>query len=302
MTPQNKGLLETDFDHLIGMEVGTSTLLQKLARGGMAVVFEAYQRTLKRRIAVKILPKKEMTPEAAKGFRREAETSAILSHPNIVPIYEVGETDAFLFFTMQLIQGRPLSHHIARARRHVVPSRRFLPLKKSLDIVLQVLGALDHAHRHHIVHRDVKPANILMEKESGRPLITDFGIANLTMVPGPASGAIQGTPVYMPPEQILQTHLDGRADIYATGVLLFELLVSTLPLPPHESRRELVNKKLELKDGFFQQRPSAMNPALDRALDAVVMKAVAFRPDHRFADCGEFLHQLKSFQDRVSGR
>ena len=299
MNQKSKAILKASFDHLVGLEVGTSTLLRELARGGMAVVFVAFQRTLKRQIAVKILPKSEMTPEAAASFRQEAETSAILSHPNIVPIYEVGETDEFLFFTMQLVQGRPLSYYIARVQRHVIPSKRFLPLHTTLDIVLKVLDALDHAHRQDIVHRDVKPANILIEKESGRPLITDFGIANLTRDPASASRAIQGTPIYMAPEQIVTTNLDGRADVYATGVLLFEMLASRLPLPPHESKRELMKKKLEMKDGYFQGRPSQVNPSLDERLDAIVMKAVAFRPDDRFSGCREFIDHLKDYRDRV---
>ncbi|MCF8063583.1 MAG: serine/threonine protein kinase [Deltaproteobacteria bacterium] len=299
MNQESKTILKADFDHLVGLEVGTSTLLRELARGGMAVLFVAFQRTLKRQIAVKILPKSQMTPEAAAGFRQEAETSAILSHPNIVPIYEVGETNDFLFFTMQLIQGRPLSYHIARVRRHVIPSKRFLPLDMTLDIVLRVLDALDHAHRQDIVHRDVKPANILIEKESGRPLITDFGIANLTRDLGSRSRAIQGTPIYMAPEQIVTIDLDGRADVYATGVLLFEMLVSRLPLPPHESKRELMKKKLEMKDDYFQNRPSRLNPSVDEELDAIVMKAAAFRPDDRFAGCREFINHLKDYRDRM---
>jgi serine/threonine-protein kinase len=300
MSQRKKAILKANFDHLVGLEVGTSTLLRELARGGMAVVFVAFQRTLKRQIAVKILPKSEMTPEAAAGFRQEAETSAILSHPNIVPIYEVGETDEFLFFTMQLIHGRPLSYYISRIQRHVIPSKRFLPLAATLDIVLKVLDALDHAHRQDIVHRDVKPANILVEKESGRPLITDFGIANLTRDLGSTSHAIQGTPIYMAPEQIVTTRLDGRADVYATGVLLFEMLTSRLPLPSHESKRELMKKKLEMKDDFFQGRPSQLNPSLDDQLDAIVAKAVAFRPDDRYSGCREFIQHLEAYRNQRS--
>ena len=112
------------FDHLIGREVGTSTLLKELGRGAMAVIFVAYQRTLRRQIAVKILPKSLITPVTADLFQQEAEAAAILSHPNIVQIYEVGDTDEFLFFTMQLISGRPVSEFIKRAQKHVVPSRR----------------------------------------------------------------------------------------------------------------------------------------------------------------------------------
>ncbi len=299
MNQKRKSILTANFDHLVGLEVGTSTLLRELARGGMAVVFVAFQRTLKRQIAVKILPKSDMSLEAAASFRQEAETAAILSHPNIVPIYEVGETDEFLFFTMQLIQGRPLSDLIMRIRRHVVPSRRFLPLETSLDIVLRVLDALEHAHRQDIIHRDVKPANILVEKDSGRPMITDFGIANITREDG-SLRAIQGTPVYMAPEQIVTTDLDGRADIYSTGVLLFELLTSRLPLPPHDTKRDLMKKKIEMKDKFFLQPPSKINPAVNEELERIVMKATAFRPDNRFADCREFTEHLHACRERLS--
>jgi len=302
MTPKKKGLAALSFDHLVGQEVGTSTLLHELARGGMAVVFVAYQRTLKRQIAVKILPKSLMTKETADSFRQEAETAAILSHSNIVPIYEVGENDEFLFFTMQLIQGRPLSFFISRVRRHVVPSRRFLPLKSTIEIVLRVLDALDYAHRQDIVHRDIKPANILIEKESSRPIITDFGIANITRGSEAFSQTIQGTPVYMAPEQIVTTDVDGRADIYSTGLLLLELLASRLPLPKHESKREIMKQKLLLKDEFLQKAPSQLNPCLDPEIDEIVSKATAFRPENRFATCREFIQRLEDHRDRVLRR
>ena len=115
---------ELTFDHLVGQEVGTAVLLKELARGGMAVIFTAYQKTLKRPIAVKILPKSLLAHSSAELFQQEAESAAILSHPNIIPIYEVGETEDFLFFTMQLVRGLPLSHIIERMKRHILPSRR----------------------------------------------------------------------------------------------------------------------------------------------------------------------------------
>jgi serine/threonine-protein kinase len=296
---RKKGIQTLNFDPLVGKEVGTSTLLRELARGGMAVVFVAYQRTLKRQIAVKILPKSLMTSETAASFRQEAETAAILSHPNIVPIYEVGENEDFLFFTMQLIQGRPVSAYITRVRRHVVPSRRFLPLDKTLDMMIPILDALDYAHRQDIVHRDIKPANILVEKESGRPIITDFGIANIIRGSDATSQGIQGTPVYMAPEQIVSTNLDGRADLYAAGLVFLELLVSRLPLPLHKTKRELMKKKLVLKDAFLQKRPSEINPSLDSEIDEIVTRATAFRAADRFATCREFMERLEDYRYRV---
>ena len=108
---------DVQLDHLIGMEVGTSTILKELARGGSAAVFIAFQRTLKRQIAIKILPKSLLTPETAERFQIEAESAAILSHPNIIPVYEVGETGDFLFIAMQLVQGQSLTHHIKAAKK-----------------------------------------------------------------------------------------------------------------------------------------------------------------------------------------
>ena len=115
-------IAQINVDHLLGQEVGTSTILKELARGGMAIVFIAYQRTLKRQIALKILPKKLLTPKTAKRFQSEAESAAILSHPNIIPVYDVGETDDFLYFTMQLVQGKSLGRMIDMARKNLLPN------------------------------------------------------------------------------------------------------------------------------------------------------------------------------------
>ncbi|NTU48146.1 MAG: serine/threonine protein kinase, partial [Syntrophobacteraceae bacterium] len=174
-----KAMDDLNFEHLVGQEVGTAVLLKELSRGGMGVIFIAYQKTLKRQIAVKILPKSLLTPSAADLFHQEAESAAILSHPNIVPIYEVGETVDFLFFTMQLVRGLPLSQLIKRIQQHVLPSKRFFPIKETLRILSGVLDALDYAHQQEIIHRDIKPANILIEAHANRPIITDFGIAKV---------------------------------------------------------------------------------------------------------------------------
>jgi serine/threonine-protein kinase len=286
-----------NFDHLIGQKVGTVTLLKELARGGMAVIFVAYQRSLKRQIAVKILPKSILTPSAAELFQREAESAAILSHPNIVPIYEIGDTEDFLFFTMQLINGKPLSNYIKMTRKHILPSKRVLPLKETIKIITSVLDALDYAHSQDIVHRDIKPANILIETHTNRPIITDFGIVKLSREPNVKSEMILGTPVYMASEQILGDHVDGRADIYAVGMILFEMLVSNLPLPKVRTPKELLGTKLLLKDRLFQKRPSEMNPNIDKEMEEIVLKALSFYPEKRYATSREFLQHLEQYQD-----
>jgi serine/threonine-protein kinase len=290
---------ELTFDHLVGQEVGTAVLLKELARGGMAVIFTAYQKTLKRQIAVKILPKSLLTHSSAELFQQEAESAAILSHPNIIPIYEVGETEDFLFFTMQLVRGLPLSHLIERMKRHVLPSRRLFRTAEAIKILISVLDALDYAHRKSIIHRDIKPANILIEADTNRPLITDFGIAKVLRGPEVNAPMITGTPIYMAPEQITGGPIDNRVDIYTSGVTLFELLVANLPLPSFDTAMDLLKLKIVLKDKLFQKKPSAMNPQIDPEMDEIISRAVAYDPENRYASCREFMKSLKDYQERL---
>ena len=287
---------ELDLDHLLGKEVGPATIMKELARGGSAVVFIAYQRTLRRQIALKVLPKSFLTPETAQRFQQEAESAAILSHPNIIQIYEVGENDDFLFIAMQLVQGRSLADYIRAARKHVLPSRRVLPVKATVNIITKVLDALDYAHHQDTIHRDIKPGNILIETHSKRPIVVDFGIAKVSRGPDQESSMILGTPIYMAPEQMLNEHVDGRADIYAAGVMLFEMLVSSLPLPTWNSHLELLQMKLQQKDQLFQGKPSEINKTIRPEMDGIVSKAISFDPEMRFATCREFLDRLEKYQ------
>jgi len=296
-----KTIDDVQLDHLIGMEVGTATILKELARGGSAAVFIAYQRTLKRQIAIKILPKSVLTLETAERFQMEAESAAILSHPNIIPIYEVGETGDFLFIAMQLIQGQSLSHQIKTAKKNVLPSRRYLPVETTVTIMAQVLDGLDYAHHQDIIHRDIKPGNILMESRSKRPIILDFGIAKVSRGLTHESSTIQGTPTYMPPEQIRNETADRRADVYASGMMLFEMLVSDLPLPKIDPV-DLLLLKLEQKDHLFRTKPSEMNPVVYKEMDRIVFKAISFDPGDRFASCAEFRQALLDYQNRHHGK
>ncbi|RLC26685.1 MAG: hypothetical protein DRH37_11505, partial [Deltaproteobacteria bacterium] len=162
-----------------------------------------------------------------------------------------------------------------------------------------VLDALDYAHREDTIHRDIKPANVLIETHTKRPIIVDFGIAKVTRGPEEQGGAmIQGTPVYMPPEQILNDPVDGRADIYAAGIMLFEMLVSNLPLPAWNSAIELLQMKLQHKNGLFQKKPSEMNRMVHREMDRIVFKAISFDPENRFATCRDFLERLREYRER----
>ncbi len=284
-----------DFNPLIGQEIGTSVLLRKLDQGSMSVVFVAYQKTLKRQIAVKILPKTFLTPKIAEMFHQEAQAAAFLSHPCIIPIYEVGETDDFLFFTMQLVRGKSLSYYLRRARKNVLPSKRMLPLKESLRIIVKVLDALDYANGLGIIHRDIKPGNILIEDHSQRPLITDFGVARSYEGSGTDSRVMVGTPTYMPPEQIISGVVDSSADVYAAGVMLFEMVAGRLPYPAYDTALKLLKIKLRLQDRLFQRKPSQMNPAANDALDDIIAKAVSFNKNNRYPACREFAQDIESY-------
>ncbi len=282
-------------DHLIGTEVGTSTLVKELARGGMAIVFIAFQKTLKRQIAVKILPKSFLTPMSARLFQQEAESAAILSHQNIIQIYEVGETEEFLFFTMQLIQGSSLSKIMHMAQKNVIPSKRTLPLQTTIQIYIQVLDALDYAHNQEIVHRDMKPGNVMIEKHNQRPIITDFGVARLLRGEESGKPMIQGTPLYMAPEQILGRKLDGRTDIYAMGTMLFEMLVTQLPIPNFKSKVDMLKAKVLNQNGMFQKKPSELRADLNEDMDLIVQKALAKDLNQRYATCRDFIKDLEQY-------
>jgi serine/threonine protein kinase len=255
----------------------------------------AFQKTLKRQIAVKILPKTFLTPKIAEMFHQEAQAAAFLSHPCIIPVYEVGEADDFLFFTMQLVRGRSLAHYIRRARKNVLPSKRTMPLKESLKIIVKVLDALDYANGLGIIHRDIKPGNILIEDHSQRPLITDFGVARSYEGSGRDARVMVGTPTYMPPEQIISGGVDSSADVYATGVMLFEMIAGRLPYPPYDTALKLLKIKLRLQDRLFQKKPSQINPAVNETLDSIIAKAVAFNKNNRYPNCREFAKEIESY-------
>ena len=286
-----------DFDPLIGQQVGTSVLLRKLDQGSMSVVFVAYQKSLKRQIAVKILPKTFLTPKIAEMFHQEAQSAAFLSHPCIIPVYEVGETDDFLYFTMQLVRGKSLAHYIRRARKNVIPSKRIMPLNDSLKFIIKVLDALDYANGLGIIHRDIKPGNILIEDNSQRPLITDFGVARSYEGSGKDSRVMVGTPTYMPPEQIISGIVDSSADVYAAGVMLFEMVAGRLPYPPYDTALKLLKIKLRLQDRLFQKKPSQINPLARKELDDIIAKAVAFNKNNRYPTCREFAKDIESYFD-----
>jgi serine/threonine-protein kinase len=294
------GLEFFDSNQVIGTTLGSATVLEELARGSMGVVFTAFQQSLKRRIAVKVLPKCMYTEESIRLFGQEAEAVAGLSHPNIVPIYEIGETPGFRWFTMQLIEGESLAAQLRKIAGNPVPSRRILPIRAALAMIRQILEALSFAHRRKVVHRDIKPENILIVAESHIPVITDFGISRIASSQADVMQIPRGSPLYMAPEQILSPEADARADIYAAGILLFRLLVEALPLIAHTSADELLAAKVGGR-GVFTRTPSQTNPRLHPDMDAVVAMATAHDPLARYASCRDFLTALAGYERKHMG-
>ncbi len=288
-----------NLDHLVGQQVGTSVLIKKIGHGAMSAVFVAFQKTLKRQIAVKVLPKSMMTERTAAFFQQEAESAAILMHPHIIPVYEVGETKEFLFFTMQLVKGNELSYFIRRTQKNIVPSKRFMPLPTIISLMLKILDALAYAHDNDIVHRDIKPDNVMIETHSNRPLITDFGVARVSRTTSKSDRLLLGTPMYIAPEQILSGTVDGRADMYSAGVMMLEMIMSKLPYPPYQTAMDLLKMKLALKDRIFRQRPSEVHPMANRTLDEILFKAMAFDRDQRYPSCHEFASELERFSKKL---
>jgi len=284
-----------DLSQYIGANIGTVTLVKLLGQGAMGAVFIGYQATLKRQVAVKILPKSlAKSSRAQQMFRDEAETVGILTHPNIVPVYEMGETSDFFFQVMQLVVGDDLRTIIGRARKHPVPNKRILPVLETIQYIYQILDALGYAHEEGVFHQDIKPANILVDKRFKRALVADFGISRTVWAEYSSSSTLVGTPKYMSPEQAALAAVDGRTDIYSVGVMLMEMTAGDLPMHK-EPLADLIKRKKTAPDTFFTARPSEINPAISLDLEAIIFKSIASNPEHRFTDCLEFKTALETY-------
>jgi serine/threonine protein kinase len=247
------------------------TVDSEIGRGGMGVVYSARDERLKRRVAIKVLPPElAFREEIRLRFLREAETAARLSHPHIVPIFSVGEgPDGLVYFVMAFVDGEPLSAKLQR--------RGTLPPEEARRVMLETVDALGAAHAVGIVHRDVKPDNILLEGSRGRVMVTDFGIAKaLSSTSGPGgnltgTGVAIGTPHYMSPEQALgEREIDGRSDLYSLGVVGYQMLVGELPFSAPTVPGLLMKQITEEAPDIAQKRsdcPSELSACVMRCLD-----------------------------------
>ncbi len=277
-------------DDLIGTTLGNYRILAPLGQGGMARVYRAHQESLDREVAVKVLPPWYATDRSfVDRFNLEAKLVARLSHPNIVTVHDASEQNGHLYIVMQLVDGGTLKHRLDQLHAQ----RRFMNTADALPIFIQLASALTYAHEQGVVHRDVKPVNVLMDR-SGRPILSDFGIAKVlasTKDHLTRPGAGVGTPEYMSPEQCLGGAVDGRADIYALGVMLFEALTGRTPFLgdnyPALAHSHIYEPPL---------RPSSLNPAITSAMEQIILTALMKNPAQRYQQASDMADALELVQ------
>lgn len=266
-------------------KLGRYDLIRVLGKGAMGLVYEGRDPNLDRRVAIKTIKVENLSEEAAAEyevrFRTEARSAARLQHPHIVSVYDSDRDGDIAFLVMEFVDGDDLKHHLDKGTLYT--------LEQTLGIMGDLLSALDYAHRQSIVHRDIKPANLLIET-SGRVKLTDFGVARI-QDSGEATrtqGSMVGTLKYMSPEQVQGRPIDARADLFAAGIVLYQLLTGKRPFDgdtDFATIQQIV--------GHTPVMPGAFNARLPAALDAVVAKALAKSRDQRYASAQEFLAALQ---------
>ncbi|HEV2712216.1 MAG TPA: protein kinase, partial [Gaiellaceae bacterium] len=252
-------LINTLFD-------GRYRILRKLGSGGMANVYLAEDEELGRQVAIKILNDRHASDDQfVERFRREAKNAAGLSHPNIVSVYDRGEAEGTYYIAMEFLEGRSLKERIL--------SEGSLPISAAIEVTRQILHALAFAHRRGIVHRDIKPHNVLLAQDApgdgeSRFKVTDFGISRTTTSQMTEAGSIVGTAQYLSPEQARGAPVDQRSDIYSVGIVLYELLTGKLPFTG-ETPLEIAMKHLS----EVPKSPSDLRSEVSTDLDMIVLRA-----------------------------
>jgi DNA-binding beta-propeller fold protein YncE len=278
-------------EYAIGSQIAGYRLEEQIGRGGMAVVFRAHEARLDRNVALKILAPGLAADEAfRKRFIRESRIAAAVDHPNIIPVFDAGEADGVLFIAMRFVHGPDV--------RTLLDRQGALPAARVIDIVTQVGSALDAAHARGLVHRDVKPANMLLDTTAGggrqdHVYLSDFGLGKQTLeelgqTGLTSQGQFLGTLDYMAPEQVEGGRVDGRADLYALACAAFELLSGAPPFQ-RGAGMAVVWAKLSESPPLLSPR----RPDLPDAVDGVMSRAMAKEPDARFPSCGEFAAALR---------
>jgi eukaryotic-like serine/threonine-protein kinase len=269
-------------------KAGRYEIVGELGRGAMGVVYKAMDPVIGRTVAVKTIRLSEegtglSRPELLTRFQTEARAAGLLTHPNIVVVFDAGEEDGLYYITMELVEGKSL--------QALIDSGQGFPLPRVLRIMEQTCSALQFAHERNVVHRDIKPANLMLTPDD-TVKVTDFGTAKILQFGTVQQTAhVMGTPSYMSPEQVKGRAVDGRSDIFSLGVLLYEILTGEKPFPGQSITTviyKIVNEE--------PVPPKQLNPSIHPGISSIVMKALAKDPDLRYQSCREMLDDLKNYR------
>src|SRR5262244_211171 len=260
----------------------------ELGRGAMGVVYKAVDPVIGRTVAVKTLRLSEQgtglsRSELLARFQTEARAAGLLTHPNIVVVFDAGEEDGLFYITMELVEGKSL--------QAMLDARQAFPLARVLRIMEQTCSALQFAHERNVVHRDVKPANLMLTADD-TVKITDFGTAKILQFGSTQQTShVMGTPSYMSPEQVKGRAVDGRSDIFSLGVMLYEMVTGEKPFPGQNITTVIY--KIVNEDPV---PPRTIDPMIHPGLSTVVMRALAKDPAARYQSCKEMLEDLKNYR------
>src|SRR3989454_92998 len=266
-------------------ELGDYELLDEVGRGGQGVVFRARQKSLNRTVALKVISLGQWASKAhLKRFRLEAEAAARLEHPGIVPIHEVGERDGSCYFSMKFVEGGQLDE---------VARREPMPIRRAVELIAKVAHTVHYAHEHGILHRDIKPGNILLDTK-GEPHLTDFGLARLVETESTVTRTLEvlGTPSYMAPEQAAgnNSQLTSATDVYGLGAVLYQLLTGH---PPFAGGTTFETVRLVLDTE--PRQPRLWNPKIDRDLATICLKCLEKDPQRRYSSALTLAEDLESW-------
>ncbi len=276
-----------------GLKAGRYEISGELGRGAMGVVYKATDPVIGRTVAVKTIKLSEegtglSRPELLTRFQTEARAAGLLTHPNIVVVFDAGEEDGLYYITMELVEGKSLQAHLDGGQAFALP--------RVLRIMEQTCGALQFAHERNVVHRDIKPANIMLTADD-TVKVTDFGTAKILQFGTMQQTAhVMGTPSYMSPEQVKGRAVDGRSDIFSLGVLLYEMVTGEKPFPGQNITTviyKIVNEE--------PVPPRQIDPSIHPGISAVVMKALAKEPEARYQSCREMLEDLRNYRNVAPG-
>ncbi len=269
---------------LAGKKLGEFRLLKEIGRGGMGVVYEAIQESLNRTVAVKILPAGlKIRQEFIERFDLEAKAVARLHHPNIMTVYGFGFQEGTYYFAMEYIVGKSLETLLRESTT--------IAIDKCLEYALQIGNALKYAHENGVIHRDIKPGNILIESSSARVIVTDFGIAKVMYgFPTSVSATVLGTPEYMSPEQASGEETDQRTDVYSLGLLLYQMTTGIIPFHSDSFLKTIEKVKLEMLIP-----PTRFNPKVPATLEFIILKAMERDPARRYRSIEDMVADLQAF-------